>query len=121
MSVAFNLDVVTLERTLADLIQEGKIAARIDSHKKILHASHSDQRNDTFGEAITLGARYARDARALLLRLSLVENDVAVRGSTAESKRKAGGGSSAGGARGGQMSEEEQIRRAMRESGGAGF
>lgn len=114
MSVAFNLDIVHLEKTLADLIQEGKIAARIDSEKKILRASHSDQRNDTFGDAITLGNRYARDVRAMLLRLSLVENDMAVRGSAQENKQKARGGGGAAAANDDQPSggpDMEKIRR----------
>ena len=88
MSTAFNVELVQLERTLAELIQEGKIAARIDSQKKILHARHSDQRNDTFADAVALGNKYASDVRALLMRLSLVENELAVRG--ADNKRKGG-------------------------------
>lgn len=88
MSSAFNMDTVHLERTLAELIQEGKIAARIDSQNKILHARHSDQRNDTFADALALGNKYASDVRALLLRLSLVEHELAVRG--ADHKRKGG-------------------------------
>jgi hypothetical protein len=82
------------------LIGEGKIVARIDAHKQVLHARHSDARNDTFASAMQLGGRYARDVRALLLRLSLVEHDIAVRTSAAEGKRKAAAASAAGGAGG---------------------
>jgi hypothetical protein len=103
MAQAFNMEVGSLERTLAELIGEGKIVARIDAHKQVLHARHSDARNDTFASAMQLGGRYARDVRALLLRLSLVEHDIAVRTSAAEGKRKAAaaGAGGAGGAAGG--------------------
>lgn len=99
MSVAFSLDMASLERTLADLIQEGKIAARIDSHKKILHARHSDQRNDTFTQALQVGNRYVRDVRALIMRLSLVEHDVAVRSGDSKRKTRGGGGGGSSGGR----------------------
>jgi COP9 signalosome complex subunit 1 len=113
MSVAFNLDLATLERTLAELIQENKIAARIDSHKKILHARHSDQRNDTFAQALQVGHRYVRDVRSLIMRLSLVEHDIAVRGADAKRKGRGGGG---GERERVSAAEEEQLYRAQAES-----
>jgi hypothetical protein len=108
MSAAFNMDLAQLERSLAELIAEGKIAARIDRERRVLHARHADTRHDTFVDALALGSKYSRDARSLLLRLSLVEHDMAVRGSAQEQKRKAaaagmekgGGGAAAGQAAG---------------------
>ena len=114
MSVAFNLDMPTLERTLAELIQENKIAARIDSHKKILHARHSDQRNDTFTQALTLGSRYVRDVRSVIMRLSLVEHDLAVR--SADSKKGKGRGGQGGAAGGQRESKEEELFRQQMEA-----
>jgi len=75
MAKAFNMDIPTLERHLAPLIAENKISARIDSHSKVLHARHADQRSLTFEQALAVGNRYVRDCKSLLLRMSLAEND----------------------------------------------
>jgi len=86
MAVAFGTEIPVLERQLAALIAENKIQARIDSHSKVLHARHADQRAATFEQALGVGNKYVRDCKSLLLRLSLVENDFVVR--HAETRRK---------------------------------
>lgn len=91
MSVAFNLDQADLERTLSDLIQENKIAARIDSHQQVLYARHADQRNDTFAQSLQVGHQYVRDARALLMRLSLGEHDVMLEGPAGQKAKRSRG------------------------------
>jgi len=75
MATAFNMEVPALEKQLHGLIAESKIQARIDSHSKVLHSRHADQRSETFEQALSVGQRYVRDARSLLLRMSLVESD----------------------------------------------
>jgi len=92
MSSSFNLDLTTLERTLADLIQDGRIDARIDSHNKILHARHADQRTVTYSQAIEMGENYTRDLRAAIMRLALIEHNMSVHApGEAGGKRKAAG------------------------------
>lgn len=48
MAAAFNTTVAALEDELTQLILEGLINARIDSHSKILYARDVDQRSTTF-------------------------------------------------------------------------
>jgi len=79
MAIAFGMDLGALEKQLVQLIADGKIAARIDSNAKVLYARHSDERAATFEQALTLGNKYVRDTKSLLLRMSLVEHDFVVR------------------------------------------
>jgi len=79
MAESFKLPVVDLERQLVSLIAVGQISARIDSANKILYARHADERSGTFEKALGVGDKYIRDARSLLLRVSLSENDFVVR------------------------------------------
>jgi len=79
MATAFNIEIPALEKQLHGLIAENKIQARIDSHSKVLHSRHADQRSETFEQALGVGQRYVRDAKSLLLRMSLVEADFVLR------------------------------------------
>ena len=90
MADAFNTPVMDLERELAKLIMAGQIPARIDSHNKVLHARHADQRTATFQKALAMGDDYVRDSMALLLRINLMRHDFVVKGQTGD----AGGGAS---------------------------
>jgi COP9 signalosome complex subunit 1 len=56
MAVAFNTTVRALEDELMTLILDGHIAARIDSHNKILLAKDTDQRCSTY-EKVEFGMR----------------------------------------------------------------
>ena len=80
MADAFNTPVMDLERELAKLIMAGQIPARIDSHNKVLHARHADQRTSTFQKALAMGDDYVRDSMALLLRINLMRHDFIVKG-----------------------------------------
>lgn len=80
MATAFNTNVSGLEKELARLIMDNSIQARIDSHKKVLHARTADARNTTFTRALALGQEYEETTRAMLLRVNLLRNDVMVRG-----------------------------------------
>ena len=59
--------------------QAGQIPARIDSHNKVLHARHADQRTATFQKALAMGDEYVRDSMALLLRINLMRHDFVVK------------------------------------------
>ena len=52
MAHAFNTTVSKLEDELSELILDGQIQARIDSHNKVLFARNVDQRSVTFEKAI---------------------------------------------------------------------
>jgi len=79
MADAFNTLVMDLEKELATLIMAGQIPARIDSHNKVLHARHADQRMSTFQKALSMGDDYVRDSMSLLLRINLMRNDFVVK------------------------------------------
>jgi hypothetical protein len=61
MATAFNMDVNALEKQLQYLIAEGKVAARIDSHAKVLYARHTNERAQTF-EKVRMRASAPNDA-----------------------------------------------------------
>ncbi|VAH05512.1 unnamed protein product [Triticum turgidum subsp. durum] len=75
MAVAFQTSVSLLEKELAALITDNKIQARIDSHNKILYASHADQRNGTFQRALQTGNEFERDVKSMLLRANLLKHE----------------------------------------------
>jgi len=84
MAEAFNTPVMDLEKELATLIMAGQIPARIDSHNKVLHARHADQRTATFQKALGMGDDYVRDSMALLLRINLMRHDFVVKGQSGD-------------------------------------
>jgi COP9 signalosome complex subunit 1 len=88
MAGAFHMDVAVMENLLAALIAEGKIAARIDSHNKVLLSRHADARSATYVTALAVGDRYLRDTRAMLLRMSLAQNEFSIRDPEAERRAK---------------------------------
>ncbi|KAF9616901.1 hypothetical protein IFM89_032863 [Coptis chinensis] len=73
MADAFKTSVGGLEKELEALITDNQIQARIDSHNKILHARHADQRNATFQRVLKMGSEFDRDVRAMLLRANLLK------------------------------------------------
>eukprot|EP01095_Lingulamoeba_sp_RSL-Kostka_P007360 TRINITY_DN2339_c0_g1_i3.p1 TRINITY_DN2339_c0_g1~~TRINITY_DN2339_c0_g1_i3.p1 ORF type:complete len:455 (-),score=134.58 TRINITY_DN2339_c0_g1_i3:717-2081(-) len=74
MAEAFNTVPEDLEKELSQLIMSGEIQARIDSHNKILYASHTDLRSVTFENSLKIGETYQRDTKAFILRCSLLQN-----------------------------------------------
>ncbi|CAE7940764.1 csn1 [Symbiodinium sp. KB8] len=52
MAEAFNTDVESMQREVAKLIGQRQLDAKIDSQRKILHASHADQRRSTYNNAL---------------------------------------------------------------------
>eukprot|EP00227_Mantoniella_beaufortii_P016540 CAMPEP_0197578268 /NCGR_PEP_ID=MMETSP1326-20131121/2559_1 /TAXON_ID=1155430 /ORGANISM="Genus nov. species nov., Strain RCC2288" /LENGTH=421 /DNA_ID=CAMNT_0043141437 /DNA_START=178 /DNA_END=1439 /DNA_ORIENTATION=- len=80
MAHAFRTDTPALEKELAALIMDEKIAARIDSQSKILYARHANQRNATYARALATGREFRQGTHAMLIRASLLKNDCVVRG-----------------------------------------
>lgn len=79
MADAFNRTVPALENELMQLILEGQIQARIDSHNKILYAKDADQRSSTFEKALNIGREYQRRTRMLILRAAMLQAHIHVK------------------------------------------
>ncbi|KAM7302840.1 COP9 signalosome complex subunit 1 [Ixodes scapularis] len=79
MASAFNTTVAALEDELMQLILDGQIQARIDSHNKILYAKDIDQRSTTFERALSMGKDYKRRTAALVLRSAMLKNQIHVK------------------------------------------
>ncbi|EAT32478.1 AAEL011673-PA [Aedes aegypti] len=85
MATAFNRSVAALENELMQLILEGQIQARIDSHNKILYAKDADHRCATFEKAINVGNEFQRRSRMLILRAAMVKHHIHVKNQPRES------------------------------------
>ncbi|KAJ3242345.1 hypothetical protein HDU81_005098 [Chytriomyces hyalinus] len=68
----------SLEAEIARLIEEGVVKARIDSHNKILRINKSDERSTLFKKSLQMGQDYAKQVNFLLLRASLMRQDLFV-------------------------------------------
>lgn len=79
MSEAFNCTVSELENEIMQLILDGQIQARIDSHNKILFAKDADQRSVTFEKAINTGKEFQRRTRMLILRTAMLKKHIHVK------------------------------------------
>ncbi|XP_001628909.2 COP9 signalosome complex subunit 1 [Nematostella vectensis] len=79
MAHAFNTTVHQLEDELSQLILDGQINARIDSHNKVLYARDVDQRSTTFEKALEMGKEYQKRTKALILRAAILRNQIIVK------------------------------------------
>ncbi|XP_065211974.1 COP9 signalosome complex subunit 1b [Planococcus citri] len=79
MASAFNTSVPSLEDELMQLILDGQIQARIDSHNKILYAKDIDQRSTTFKKSLAMGKQYARSSHMLILRAAVIKHHIQVK------------------------------------------
>ncbi|TRY59581.1 hypothetical protein DNTS_003875, partial [Danionella cerebrum] len=79
MAVAFNTTVAALEDELTQLILEGLINARIDSHSKASLRSDVDQRSTTFEKSLQMGKEFQRRAKAMILRAAVLRNQIHVK------------------------------------------
>merc|ERR1712039_1013209 len=52
MAQAFNTDVEGIQNEVAQWIRKGQLEAKIDSHKKVLHVRHANQRRATYTNAL---------------------------------------------------------------------
>lgn len=74
MAKAFNTDVESLENEIFNLILDGQIHARIDSHNKIIYAKDYDPRTVTFEKALRIGKECHQRTKALLLRSAVLKH-----------------------------------------------
>jgi COP9 signalosome complex subunit 1 len=79
MAQAFLTDPLVLEKEICDLISTGKIDARLDSFQKVLYSHQSNKRQVTYKHALEVGRNHVAESRNLLLRMSLIKNNVIVR------------------------------------------
>ncbi|KAK2182658.1 hypothetical protein NP493_342g02030 [Ridgeia piscesae] len=79
MASAFNTTVAALEEELMQLILDGQINARIDSHNKILYAKDVDQRSATYAKSLAMGEDFQRRTKALILRSAMLKNQIHVK------------------------------------------
>lgn len=79
MAEAFNTTVPALEDEIMQLILDGQVNARIDSHNKILYAKDTDQRSSTFEKSFAMGKEYQRRTKALILRSAMLRNQIHVK------------------------------------------
>lgn len=99
MAAAFNQSPEAIEQQLVALIADRRIDARIDRQSKVLLARHADARHATFQQALSVGNKYSRDLKSLLLRLSVTEHNFSVRSA----------GRDGGGGRGGADSLDADV------------
>ncbi|UYV71282.1 GPS1 [Cordylochernes scorpioides] len=79
MAGAFNTSVTALEDELMQLILDNQIAARIDSHKKILYAKDIDQRSTTFQRFLSTAREFSKRNTALVLRAAMLRNHINIK------------------------------------------
>ncbi|XP_064632746.1 COP9 signalosome complex subunit 1-like [Lineus longissimus] len=79
MAGAFNTTITALEDEIMQLILDGQINARIDSHNKILYAKDNDQRSTTFKKSIDVGLEHQRRTKALILRSAMLKHQIHVK------------------------------------------
>ncbi|KAI8611296.1 26S proteasome subunit RPN7-domain-containing protein [Chytriomyces sp. MP71] len=78
MSTQFGGSVSQLETEIAQLIGEGIVKARIDSHNKVLRVNKRDDRASLFDKTLQMGQEYAKQVQFVLLRTSLMRQDLYV-------------------------------------------
>ncbi|KAG6597971.1 COP9 signalosome complex subunit 1 [Phytophthora cinnamomi] len=79
MARTFNTPTPDLEKEICELIAAERLHARMDSYQKVLYAYHPNQRAATYERAFEVGRKYAAESRNLLLRMSLLKNNVIIR------------------------------------------
>lgn len=76
----FNVDKAKFEHLVAKLIFDGKLKAKIDRINDTVIADEPTEREIALDHVLKQGAAYRREIRALMLRMSCLENDFIVRG-----------------------------------------
>eukprot|EP00906_Rhabdomonas_costata_P023501 RCo033809 len=79
MATAFNTTVPVLEKELAQMIMDGEIQARIDSHNKVLYARRDNERVVTYEKAIGAGHNFVAETEANIRQLSMLRNGFELR------------------------------------------
>mmetsp|Transcript_21483 Transcript_21483/g.61358 ORF Transcript_21483/g.61358 Transcript_21483/m.61358 type:complete len:419 (-) Transcript_21483:500-1756(-) len=78
MAEAFNTDVDGIQSEVAQLVGKRQLDAKIDSHKKILHVRHANQRRSTYQNAMRVSQDFVDTTQALVLRMNLLKHDFGV-------------------------------------------
>merc|ERR1712014_526871 len=78
MAEAFNTDVDGIQSEVAQLVSKRQLDAKIDSHKKILHVRHANQRKSTYQNAMRVSQDFVDTTQALVLRMNLLKHDFGV-------------------------------------------
>merc|ERR1711865_376752 len=78
MAEAFNTNVEGIQSEVAQLITKRQLDAKIDSHKKVLHVSHANQRKQTYQNALRVSQDFCDTTQALVLRMNLLKHDFGV-------------------------------------------
>jgi len=78
MAEAFNTDVDGIQAEVAQLVGKKQIDAKIDSHRKVLHVRHANQRRATFQNALRVSQEFLDSTEALVLRMNLLKHDFGV-------------------------------------------
>ncbi|ETL94579.1 hypothetical protein L917_07486 [Phytophthora nicotianae] len=81
MARTFNTPMADLEKEICELIAAERFHARMDSYQKVLYVYHPNQRAATYDRAFEVGRKYAAESRNLLLRMSLLKNNIIIRDS----------------------------------------
>jgi len=81
MAQTFGFTDDQMESAVVKLIRSGQLKARMDSTNKVIKAFDPSKRSQTYSHALKAGEQSERQARALLLRLRLIANDILVKGS----------------------------------------
>jgi len=78
MAEAFNTNVEGIQSEVAQLIIKRQLDAKIDSHKKVLHVRHANQRKQTYQNALRVSQDFCDTTQALVLRMNLLKHDFGV-------------------------------------------
>ncbi|CAH0475769.1 unnamed protein product [Peronospora belbahrii] len=78
MARTFNTPTDDLENKICELIAAERLHARMDSYQKVLYAYHPNQRAATYERVFEVGRKYAAESRNLLLRMSLLKNNIII-------------------------------------------
>jgi COP9 signalosome complex subunit 1 len=72
LAAAFNTDEPTIERTLANMIRDGTLDARIDLGDRVLLRRQVDQRKAVHQEALEMAKDYERSLQLRILRMEII-------------------------------------------------
>jgi len=78
MAEAFNTNVEGIQSEVAQLVIKRQLDAKIDSHKKVLHVRHANQRRQTYQNALRVSQDFCDTTQALVLRMNLLKHDFGV-------------------------------------------
>ncbi len=79
LATEFQTTVKEMEGELSKLIEDGRIAGRVDASRNVLLAYSEDAREQVFQAAKVAGATFQHNARALLLRQALCQAKILVK------------------------------------------